>query len=164
MAYVPPNRRKLQTEKQRREDAIQTMNKSPEKHFPSLSNNVPLVAREVLSYKEKSKEWEDKRIESEKNERIDARMAEIREQYKRREEYDRSMTMHAIINRYEESREMPAAPEPEPAPLPVIRNDDEWTTVKRKQRKPRKDFYRDDDGFDADLGSGTVGNDDDFSD
>lgn len=157
MAYVPPNRRKLKTENQRREDTIKTMNQSPEKHFPALGTAVPLVAREVLSYKEKSKEWEEKRIESEKNERIEARMAELREQQNKRDEYDRSMTMHSIIGRYEASREMPAAPPPEPTPLPVIRNEDEWTTVKRKQRKPRKEFYLPEEGFDGGLTIGADG-------
>jgi hypothetical protein len=137
MAYVPPNRRKPKTESQK----VQEMLQSPDKHFPSLGGNALVASHSTISYGGKAKEWEDKRIESEEKERIDARMAEIREERKRQEDYDRSVIMSRYTYNYEEQAEMPEL-EAEPAPA---REEDEWTTVKRKHKKTKKDLKFDED-------------------
>jgi len=133
MAYVPPNRRKPKTESEK----VQEMLQSPEKHFPSLGNNTTIVHHNTISYGGKAKEWDQKRIESEEKERIDARMAEIREERKRQEDYDRSVIMSRYTYNYEEQAEMP---EPEPEPEPVAPEDDGWTVVKRKHKKTKNDI------------------------
>jgi hypothetical protein len=137
MAYVPPNRRKPKTEDQK----VQEMIKSPEKHFPSLNGNAPLVAHSAISYGGKAKEWEEKRIESEEKERLDARMAEIREQRKRQEDYDRSVIMSRYTYKYDE----PEMVESEAEDEPVAPEDDGWTVVKRKHKKTKKDIKYDED-------------------
>jgi hypothetical protein len=139
MAYVPPNRRKPKTEEQR----ILEMNKSPEKHFPSLGGNVAVASHSTISYGGKAKEWDQKRIESEENERINAMMAQMREEKRKRDEYDLSMTMHGILSRRQDDH-VEQMPEQEAEPEPA-REQDEWTVVKRKHKKTKKDLKFDED-------------------
>ena len=144
MAYVPPNRRKPKTENER----ILEMNKSPEKHFPSLNGNVAVASHATISYGGKAKEWEQKRIESEENERIDAMMAKMREEKMKRDEYDRSMTMHGILSRREDHHvedTYQSESEHEAEPEPVAPEKDEWTVVKRKHKKTKNDLKFDED-------------------
>jgi len=139
MAYVPPRLRKEKTVDQKIEESIKTIREASDKDFPSLSGNGPVVSRATVSYAEKAKEWEQKRIESEIKDRVDARMAEYQIEKKKQEELERSV-MPNFIRRREEPKVMPL-PVVEAPPIPV---EDEWITVQKKPRKPKKEINYDD--------------------
>jgi len=136
MAYVPPRLRKEKTVEQKNEEAMKIVQEASDKHFPSLGMSAPLVSRSTIAYGEKAKEWEQKRVESEIKERVDARMAEIRAEKKRLEELERSV-MPNFSRKREPPKVMPL-PAREPEPAPPVEN--EWTTVQRKPRKPKKEI------------------------
>jgi hypothetical protein len=136
MAYVPPRLRKEKTIDEKNEEAMKIVQEASDKHFPSLGTNVPIVSRGTIAYGEKAKEWEQKRIESELKDRVDARMAEYRAEKKKQEELERSV-MPNFSRRREEPKVMPL-PVVEPPP-PAIPLEDEWITVEKKIRKPKKE-------------------------
>ena len=140
MAYVPPRLRKEKTAEQKNEEAIKIVQEASDKHFPSLGMSAPLVSRSTISYGEKAKEWEQKRIESEIKDRVDARMAEYRAEKKKQEELERSV-MPKITRRHETPKVMPL---PASVPLPERQVESEWITVEKKPRKPKKEVNFDD--------------------
>jgi hypothetical protein len=131
MAYVPPKLRKEKTIDEKNEESMKILQEASDKHFPSLSGNAPTISRTTLSYAEKAKEWELK-------DRIDARMAQIREEKNRQDELEQV----TITTR---TRELP---KPMPlsivVPPPVIPREDEWIRVEKKVRKPKKEINYDD--------------------
>jgi|UniRef100_A0A6C0B199 hypothetical protein len=129
MAYVPPSLRKEKTVDQKKEEAMKIVQDASDKHFPVLGDSAPIVSRSTIAYGEKAKEWEQKRIETEIRERVDARMAEIREE-KRKQELESS-----IMPNFNRKREAPKVM-PLPAPEPNEKN--EWTTVQKKPYRPKK--------------------------
>lgn len=140
MAYVPPRLRKEKTVEQKNEEAMKIVQEASDKHFPSLGGNGPAVSRFTISYGEKAKEWEQKRIESEMKDRVDARMAQIREEKRKQQELERS-----IMPNFNRRREAPkVTPTPVPVPLPERPVEDEWITVEKKVRKPKKEINYDD--------------------
>jgi hypothetical protein len=140
MAYVPPRLRKEKTVDQKNEEAMKIVQEASDKHFPSLGGNAPVTYRSKISYGEKAKEWEQKRIESEIKDRVDARMAQIREEKQKQEELERS-----VMPNFNRRREAPKVmPLPEYVPLPERPVDDEWITVEKKVRKPKKEINYDD--------------------
>jgi hypothetical protein len=136
MAYVPPNRRKEKTIDQKNDDSIKIVQEASDKHFPSLGGGGPVVSRSTISYGEKAKEWEQKRIESEIKDRVDARMAQIRQERMKQEEVDRS-TMPNFNRKQHAPKLMPL---PAPVPLPERQVQSEWTTIQKKVRKPKKEI------------------------
>jgi hypothetical protein len=131
MAYVPPRLRKEKTVDQKTEEAMKIVQDSSDKHFPTLGGGALAVSRPTISYGDKAKEWEQKRFDSEVKERVDARMAEIREE-KRKEE----IPITIIHKRRPEPAKVMPLPVLEPEPQPLEKN--EWTTVEKKPRKPKK--------------------------
>jgi hypothetical protein len=140
--YVPPRLRKELTADQKAEEAIKIVQEGSDMHFPSLGGAGPAIARANLSYGAKAKEWEEKREAIELKERVDARMAEIMAERARKEQEEyRALHFHR-------HRRSTVAPAPTPLPIPVTvevkpKAEDEWTTVEKKPRKPKKEINYD---------------------
>lgn len=136
--YVPPRLRKELTVDQKLEESIKIVQEGNDKHFPSLMGNAPAIAKTIISYGAKAKEWEEKRQAIELKERVDARMAEYKAEKARQEEEEyRAMNYHRM-------RRNAIAPAPPPTPTPVTievkpKAEDEWITVEKKPRKAKKE-------------------------
>jgi hypothetical protein len=141
MAYVPPNRRKPKTEDEKHNESLQIIRECSDKHFPSLGGSGPVVSRGTISYGEKAKEWEQKRIETEIKDRVDARMAEYQAEKKKQQELE-CIAMPNFSRRREAHIVMPL-PVVEPV-LPKLPAEEEWVTVEKKLRKPKNEINYDD--------------------
>ena len=127
--YIPPSQRKAQTTDQKLEAAMAVVHERNDKNFPLLGGNVA-VPKAAMNYAAKALEWEQKRLEVERNKEIDAKVAEILEEKRKAEEIE-----YAVFTR---KRPQPVAPAPPPAPEPV-KVVDEWVKVEKKLRKPKKE-------------------------
>uniref|UniRef100_A0A6C0B1C9 Uncharacterized protein n=1 Tax=viral metagenome TaxID=1070528 RepID=A0A6C0B1C9_9ZZZZ len=140
--YVPPKLRKELTVDEKLEESIKIVQEGSDKHFPSLGGNTPMIAKSIISYGAKAKEWEEKREAIELKERVDARMTEYKAEKARQEEEEyRAFHSHRM-------RRNAIVPEPTPRPTPVTvevkpKAEDEWTTVQKKPRKPKKEVNLD---------------------
>jgi hypothetical protein len=133
MPYIPPSMRKPKTEADKLEETVKIIQEASDKHFPQLGNSGPVRSQSSISYAAKALEWEQKRVEVELKEREDAFRAENRA---RKEEQDRLMLLP--FGRQSTAKVMPAPIPVKPTPsLPAI--PDEWTTVEKKVRKPKKE-------------------------
>jgi hypothetical protein len=140
MAYVPPSRRKLKIEDEKYPEFLRIAGEYSDKHFPSLCGNGHVVSRDAISYGEKSKEWEQRRIESELKIKVDAKMAEYRAEKKKQEEIE-----HLVLPNFSRKREQSNV-----TPLPILESimpevpsEEKWITVQKKPRKPKKEFNYD---------------------
>ena len=124
-SYTPPQLRK--------EEAL---NVNSTTQFPRLSSEIRVSQKSTLAYASKAVEWEEKRRESEMNLRIEAEVAAIKaEKAEKRRDEDRAIMASLppvrraqVINERQEtttSEEFVS----------------EWTTVAKKERKPRKFIY-----------------------
>jgi len=142
--YIPPSARKAQTTDQKLEAAMAVVHEGNDRDFPQLSNTV-ILPKAAINYGAKALEWEQKRLELEMKERVDARMAEILEE-KRKAEQAEYATLHPFSRRRPRPTVAPA-PEPEPEPEKVV---DEWIKVERKIRKPKKEKVEEEEEFNYD--------------
>jgi hypothetical protein len=128
--YIPPSQRKAQTVDQKQEAAMKVVQEGNDLNFPLLGGNVPRP-KAAISYGTKAAEWEQKRIEVERNKEIDAKVAEILEEKRKAEELE-----YAVFTR-KRSPPVPVLPPVQaPEPEKVV---DEWTRVEKKPRKPKKE-------------------------
>ena len=138
--YIPPSARKAQTSEQKLEAAMTVVREGNDRDFPQLSNAV-LLPKAAINYGAKAVEWEQKRLELEMKERVDARMAEILEEKRKAEQ--------PTFNPFSRRRPRPTiAPAPELEPEKVV---DEWIKVEKKIRKPKKEkTYEEEEEFNYD--------------
>lgn len=128
--YIPPSKLKAQTADQKLEAAMAVVHEGSDKNFPLLGGNVA-VPKAAMNYAAKALEWEQKRLEVERNKEIDAKVAEILEEKRKAEEIE-----YAVFTR---KRPQPAAPAPAPPPPEPEKVVDEWVRVEKKVRKPKKE-------------------------
>jgi hypothetical protein len=129
MAYVPPS---LRTKEDKDEEAMKIVAESKDTHFPLLSGSNPVSSRNSI-YAEKAKEWEANRKALEHKESIEAEVARIMKE--RRIQQDREI--HEIVKHTKRTKELVIKEEP----IPVLEKKpaDDWTVVRKKVRKPKKE-------------------------
>jgi len=125
--YIPPKLRKEQTEDEKLEESVKIVQESSDHHFPILGGISQVAKSPVLDYGAKALEWEIKA-------RVDARMAEYKAEKERQEAEEIRITCIPNFNQIKT------------VPLPIveeevveIKNEDEWTFVQPKRRKPKKE-------------------------
>lgn len=128
--YIPPSQRKAQTADQKLEAAMTVVHEGNDFNFPHLGGNIA-VPKAAINYGAKAIEWEQKRLEVEMKEKVDARMAEILEERRKAEEIE-----YAVFTR--------KRPQPAPTPVPIQAPEpekpvDEWVKIEKKPRKPKKE-------------------------
>ena len=144
--YIPPSLRREVSEDEKLAQDVKAVQDYSDHDFPLLGGTGQVGKKPVLEYAAKAQEWEQKIIK----ERVDARMNAFKQERKRQEEEENRLMFAAI----------PKPKQPVPVVKPLVeeiieepKQEDEWTLVKPKVRKPKKEkVYTEEDFELEDIG------------